>query len=318
MGKISLLHISDLHIAKTPNLTDLFQRTRQSPFSSVADVLWHHRLCASYGEKQLEALIKLITDEQHRLEAIAITGDIATTGFSFDLHPALEVVNGFDNIVPVFLLPGNHDRYKALLSRSSGKPRGLAPGGTKFYDYFHSYWNNDVEIKILETYDFALGIIAADFNLRDIWDADFSKSVFGSIAQGKVYDDILDRLVYSTEQFFRRFSNEKTAAVVWAIHFPALAPRRISPDSELIGSEKLIERAAENGVIAILSGHVHYGFPPLMDQNIAFLGAGTTTQFGSDNHCQIISFENIDEDVLIAKEDYGFNPKLTKFVRIKL
>jgi len=90
----------------------------------AAEALRDLTFASSYNPGALDCLCNFIEDQESRLNAIIITGDLATTGLEPDLEKARAFLEGdpdvapeFDQTIahvklPVFVLPGNHDRYQ--------------------------------------------------------------------------------------------------------------------------------------------------------------------------------------------------------------
>jgi 3',5'-cyclic AMP phosphodiesterase CpdA len=324
MSQVSFLHISDLHISKYPELREFKHRS----WRERLDALHKGTYAASHSTGRLKALVRLVYKLESRLDAVIITGDIATTGLTFDLEFALRFVEGIPDAtdkyrsnnfptisgtqLPIFLLPGNHDRYKPLLRRF-----GYIPGWTNFHKVFHKHWGSNVKINSLKSDNFCVGIIAADFGLRSARDSTLPQLV-NMYAQGKVYQDTLDELVSATNSYIDDHIEESEVAIIWALHFPPLAPN-LPPYMELLDSANLISAANQTGVMLILSGHTHYPFElssPRTD--FQMLGAGSATQFDSSvgNHCQVITVGNLEGKYWFEVEHYNFEYSSVEFIRV--
>lgn len=323
MARVQILHVSDLHISKNPQLPQLNRRSPGNFYNAILQGTY----AASHGNGKLKALVELVHDLKSSLDAIVITGDIATTGLDYDLEMALRFVegppdaqdirtsSGFPTIsgagLPIFLLPGNHDRYKLLLRRL-----GYAPGSRIFHRLFNNHWQGDVKTNPIVKGDLAVGIIAADFSLRRWRDAEWPNVVVNSYAQGRVYQDILDELVEATDTFQEENADGKEVFTIWASHFPPVSP---NPESymKLIDREKLVSSANDCGVSLILSGHTHDPFD-ISSPRMTFrgLGTGSATQFDSPegNYCEIISVESAPEGFWVDISHCHFDPPSSKFV----
>jgi 3',5'-cyclic AMP phosphodiesterase CpdA len=336
MASVTLLHISDLHISSVPAIPEINRRSPGNLINTVSKGIF----AASHSNSKLGAIVNLVNAEQKKLDAIVITGDIATTGLDHDLNKALEFVDGPPPIsggsisggvpflgslstpigslptlmgthLPIFLLPGNHDRYKHLLGGL-----GYAPGGRNFHKWFGGYWTDDVNVNVVTKEDFAVGVIAADFSLRGRGDSKRPKSK-NSYAQGKVYPDILQKLKNVT-QSFKDENTEKDIFIIWAIHFPPVNPH-IRSYMKLIGDDSLVALANRLGVALILSGHTHNPFE-LSSPKMKFrvLCAGSAAQFDcpEGNHCQIISINNEDEGCWVGVRHFEFDSRTVKFIEV--
>jgi 3',5'-cyclic AMP phosphodiesterase CpdA len=260
MECIRLLHASDLHIARIANLKAPYEGFS---IRNILQSLKYRSLTTSYDPSVLRAFSDFVS--RHRLlDAVLLTGDIATTGDYDDLVEAFQFVDGrfssawfshypaFPNPslsqtdVPVFVLPGNHDR----LSKTEGL---FEPGGTMFHRVFGDYWVGDVKAyPIIRKDSLAVAIIAADFSLRS--SKDVHLAVLNKYAQGRVYEDVLQQLVLQTKSERENWTDD--LIVLWAIHFPP-SYRSISRSMKLLGESELIRAANECEVQAVLCGHTH-------------------------------------------------------------
>jgi hypothetical protein len=160
-----------------------------------------------------------------------------------ELNPTISEVRA-----PVFLLPGNHDRYRNHLGHS---------GGTSFDQVFSGFWGNPnpyVRSCVIQDPDSVdkLGIVAADFALRS--DDDYDGPWWHRYGQGCAYTDIVNMLEKRTLELFQRYDG---IGIVWMVHFP--------PSFEACGNlalilrnhERVIEAAQACNVRIIFSGHIH-------------------------------------------------------------
>lgn len=327
MSRVSLLHISDLHISKYPALPVMSRRSPGNYYHAIRK----HTYAASHGSGQLNALVNLVHDVKDSLDGILITGDIATTGLDFDLSKALVFVEGVPDAhdertsggfptlsgagKPVYLLPGNHDRYKL---RFGGL--GYAPGGKRFGKIFHSHWKRDVKRSAIIKTDLAVGIIASDFSLRKTVHAQWPNIFVNAYSQGKAYEDIVKLCIAETVAFENEHKEKKDVFIIWAVHFPPV-PEQGKSYMRLIDRQRLVLAANNYGVSLILSGHTHDPFDFKSPRNrFHALGTGSTTQADSPegNFCQLISIENSRNGYLVEIVNYGFDGDSGKgrFVKI--
>src|SRR6266480_922263 len=127
MATFRLLHISDLHFSARPNAVN--------PLTSLGGVrpadlgLWRHFPRhiilfgpSSYSSPLATHLALYIDSIQDAVDAIIVTGDLATTGSEVDLSTAKAFFFADTRIppvarvklnlrIPVIFLPGNHDRF---------------------------------------------------------------------------------------------------------------------------------------------------------------------------------------------------------------
>lgn len=196
---------------------------------------------------------------EQALKAILVTGDLATSGLPQDLHRACEYfdsqsmrlwLNSFERPtlrateLPMYLLPGNHDRFK-------GNTGG--PGGAYFDTVFGHYWrcgNGAMAFPILSGEEESLCVVAADFTLRRKRDATRVEGIWG---QGKAYLQVIEMLKSETKKL--RYGENKVA-IIWAFHFPP-GLEGDDPNLELIDGDLVLEAAEECKVSHIFAGHIH-------------------------------------------------------------
>jgi 3',5'-cyclic AMP phosphodiesterase CpdA len=316
MTLVRILHASDLHIAKDGNLTSPFDHfTPGNTYNSAVNRM----LASTYDPSVLQRFADFVHDRAARgtLDAVIMTGDIATTGATEDLHKARDFIqaaadprlrsqsalkdptlNGAQ--CHVWLLPGNHDRYHTKL---------YLPGGKDFDSIFTAEWKGPVQAyqPIMKT-GLSVVVIAADFNLNSVGDAD---RLLGWLGQGKVYTDVLDQLEVETRRCagWCRLQNKFPICIIWAVHFPPDYPQ-ISSNLKLLDGDSLIQRANYCQVNAIIAGHTHdpvrYRRPGM---KFDVFCAGTTSQafVPEGNHFRIIE---IDVDaaggIILSSEEYRY------------
>ena len=124
MTTIRLLHISDLHVSKFLNIRQV-SKWRVSELASTAQ---NFTFAPAYSQNKLNRFLSFLRKRAAALDAIIVTGDISTTGRSFDLDKAFTVVD--ERIKPVgvdlCLLPGNHDRWVPHFKGQNSAIRTLA------------------------------------------------------------------------------------------------------------------------------------------------------------------------------------------------
>jgi len=311
MDSIRILHASDLHIARKEGIKSLIEpRSARQVLKSIKD----RALATSYDASILQSFADFVR-AQRSLDAILLTGDIATTGSYEDLIAAHRFVRGTTtpwfsgsfrifsepslagSEVPLWLLPGNHDRF------IPNKLVGFAPGSREFHDVFQGMWDNDVRTyQTISRGDCSVTIIGADLSLRNLRDCGFKP--WNMYAQGSARPDIVESLEEATAQA-RKASDSRNTLVLWAIHFPPKYPG-LSPRMKLLQSDAIIAAANRSGVRAVLTGHTHDGLEyrkPMMDFDV--LCAGTASEFLSKhgNHFQILNIQN----GKLRVEHYKFN-----------
>lgn len=198
---------------------------------------------------------------------------------------------------PVWLLPGNHDRYKT-------SPVPFWPGGDRFDEVFKTEWQGPVKCyKPIKKSGLTVTVIAADFSLRSAWHCD---GWDGWLGQGKVYRDILTELEVTTKQLL----DSERQCIIWAIHFPPAYPR-VSRNLELLDSDLLILRANSCGIKAVLAGHTHDAVKyrrPNMKFDVFCAGTVSQAFAPEGNHFRIIEVNSDDTgNVSINSEEYRFD-----------
>jgi predicted phosphodiesterase len=317
MEPIRILHASDLHIARIAKLKSittlksLFKSPRKF-FNGVNRVRWAN----TYDPTVLRAFVDFISRTPD-IDALLFTGDLATTGDFDDLAMAFRFFKDHDSApwlygpvkafsdpclagieLPVWLLPGNHDRF------SKSGPGVFVPGGKEFHNVFSDYWNDDVKVYPKLTTKSGLTsivIVAADFSLRS---ADDCGSWLNRYGGGKVYQDILDKLELETRLLTD--AEHPGLTVFWAIHFPPAYPK-LSRPMRLIDCEAVLSAASRCGVRAIMSGHTHVPRRyTTTGTNIEVFCAGTATEYdpNTSHHFQIV---NIYDHSKIRIDHYGLD-----------
>lgn len=297
MSPVRILHASDLHIAEVGNITSPFDGfTPGNVYDSAVNII----LASTYDPAVLQRFADFVYQHAARgdLDAVIMTGDIATTGVVEDLRTAGYFIKtppdarlGSQSLLRgptlrganchVWLLPGNHDRYQGF---------GYFPGGKQFDVEFAAEWRGPVQsYRPIITSDLSVAVIAADFTLHSVSDSD---RLLGWLGQGKAHIRVLDRLEAETRRVAGQCRLQSTAplCIIWAVHFPPDYPRN-SKYLKLLDGDMLIQRANGCGVRAILAGHTHdpvkYRRPAM---KFDVFCAGTTTQaFAPEgNHFRII------------------------------
>jgi hypothetical protein len=245
---IKILHVSDFHFA------DAVRFLGRKGF--LASAL--HRYLGPADIDIAEAVAREAFYRRNDLDGILITGDLATTGLPEDLHPANEYLEARAQVgwlssnmrptlagcgLPIFILPGNHDRYRDLWGRA---------GGTSFDDVFSRRWSvgQGVDCFSIRKGAAGLSIIAGDFTLQRSGDCNCAGGHWG---QGRAYAKLVDLMVRKTEEARTDFPN---TAVIWALHFPPVFPggRR---ELELLEGANVLQGSRAAGVKHLLCGHQH-------------------------------------------------------------
>ncbi|MDP3207583.1 MAG: metallophosphoesterase, partial [Rhodoglobus sp.] len=211
------------------------------------------------------------------LDAILITGDLATSGYRRDdlvmaraiLEPAQGGPGGhfvrhplsagyvptFNSGAPVVWMPGNHDRY-------AGK--GFEVGGTDFDEIVGWKTNSFVATFSMKG---AL-VLTIDCSLRP---GSGSDSFPHRLGVGEVHDALLAEVRRICED------REPDDLLLWMVHWPPEhTPRKEM--MKLVRENELLELAQEFGVDLILSGHTHRASVYESTVGVPVLCCGTTSQ----------------------------------------
>lgn len=303
--KFFVAHLSDLHLASSPNRYGLLHLPAQKYLSELVYSLSNLLngkfaiVTGSYDERSIGPLAERLAlgfnperNSRHALvqdfyDAIVISGDIGTHG---DLITQTSARGLLDKILDqslikasrpiISLVPGNHDRFQTLLN---------IPGSVNFdsESIFEPDWrpyplvNNTLNAlpyrKIQEfTVNKAgtsLSFISVDFCLRSSRDGGFGH---GYLDRGFVYKDILEELITKTVAL--KASN---IAVIWVVHFPPSANRN---SQYLRHQNSLIQAAFDIGIELILCGHTHRSNNEKLyckqNKTISVVVAGSVLAFG--------------------------------------
>lgn len=305
MAVFSLIHASDFHIGVKADFCNGFDIggfpgwfrqafSRELTGAFTPSTFWLDRASRFTHEMEQE------TDD---IDAILVTGDIATTGSNSDITAAANFLDGTvpynwvtskrafrclhsDFLPPIILMPGNHDRYV---------PPALTPRSLEFEAAFGLHWNFNEPIpptfqhhRFVNSFTLSrdgdsLILCTVDFSLTNINDAKKAgRAGFGYLGQGIVkkqqylpYErhSALDELI---EQSSWALENRKNCSVVWCIHFPPKYPK-LPLDMQLIDENFLLEAAENLGIKLILSGHTHKYSSYLATPATRVVCCGTTT-----------------------------------------
>jgi 3',5'-cyclic AMP phosphodiesterase CpdA len=338
MPPVRILHASDLHIAVKAKLTSVFDQISAGMYFHA---LRPRALASTYDPAILLRLADLIYHDYngryinqaaHRLDAVLLTGDLATTGKHHDLEAAVKFIDGpvhpylptqtpdyvptlASSRTPVWLLPGNHDRLR------SAKLTGYSPGGKIFDTLFASHWSSPITEydPILNLSGLSVAVIGADFNLEHKRQRE--GRWWNKYAQGRVHQSVLDELELATQRIQAKHaaSSQDELAIIWAIHFPPKSPA-VATSMKLIDDEHLVEAGNRCGISAILAGHTHepvrYQTPGMKFEVFC---AGTATQdFAPRGHYFHILSLSLDagRNLEIDWENYRFDATNSRFMLV--
>jgi 3',5'-cyclic AMP phosphodiesterase CpdA len=294
----------------------------------VAEVVKEQTFASSFDLSLLYCLCNFIEDEDPRLRAIVITGDLATTGLPVDIKRGVSFLEGpVDPAISSIaakkklVLPGNHDRFVYTAEGFL-----YAPGGPDFDASFGSYWTNPLKAyEPLRSGNLSVIIIGADFGLQSKSDCTFPLLKLSRLAQGRVYPAILKQLVQLTKDLQDQEQDAGYVPVVmWALHFPPyfayknagwFARRVNNLTKNLIDEKALVREAKKNRVHAILAGHTHEAQRyATRKSGVTVLCAGSATQDDpGDKQCQIINVTLNSNQVTINVVEYEPDRSATTF-----
>ena len=287
MANFRIAHVTDLHISRYENWLSPFEAEDKAKALSkaaldvllkrnsrgrVADIFYP----STFNPDVAQSLLRTLHTELSNLDAIIVTGDIATTGDPKDLAFAKEFFDGKmplewnsiagslpsilkDRKYTFLAMPGNHDRYQGIAK---------GPSSNEFEKYFGDFWDMErghtygviggdthrVRITTLRQENTILAILSADFSLQSSHSAVGAE---GYLGQGRVDSKVLVELAFATSSLKEQTSESGLALVlIWAIHFPPKFPK-IEPELELLDGEMLVDEASKCGVDCILTGHTH-------------------------------------------------------------
>jgi 3',5'-cyclic AMP phosphodiesterase CpdA len=309
MATVRILHASDLHISIHRNMVssidhfshlrdqdnlnlwtlaklarELYTGFRKKMTASSYDSVVLKRLALFIYENAKKKYLGdrvLTEDGPDKIDAVVITGDLATTGSANDIAAVRDFLRSPASLrepylnsnheatlaavaSPVWYLPGNHDRFEPTCNWVPvGKfsfPKFFDPGGVLFDSELIDFRSNPAQLLgVVE--DDSMGpsirvvLIAADFSLRRFG---AHEGLYGWLAQGLIDDRILQKLegITNDQRAEHEEKHSGTLCVLWAIHFPPGFPH-ISGTNRMLNEQLLIDKANHLGVSAILAGHTH-------------------------------------------------------------
>jgi len=182
---------------------------------------------ASYIPDIVSGVAQFCFERSAVLDGILITGDLATTGMMSDIGVANCFINepatrGFvtenrfptlnASNAPMYLLPGNHDKFTNTRGSPNGKNFELKFGGhMRNFASGVGHW-------VQRKKEHFVGFVFADFCLLARGDA-LDKGM-GPYGQGRVYQHVLDELRNRTFVLRNRYEG---IYLVWVIHFASIA-----------------------------------------------------------------------------------------------
>jgi Calcineurin-like phosphoesterase len=271
---------------------------------------------SSYSDEISEIGAKFIYDFGGEFDLLVASGDIATIGTKRSIDAAREFVSSpyraayltskhaptlGGNKRRIFLLPGNHDRFKNLFG---------ATGARYFDEAFKKYWpeNRSVSSRVLGKNGDAVALVSGDFCLQSDDDA----HGINRLGRGKVYQGIVDEMVARTIELREKYPG---VVLIWVVHFP---PVQVTDTRLLLIDHHLLEGAASRaGVSFILAGHLHRNQVMQTQYGIPILAAGSFCSYEDDgsNWVHVINLEVSERRVqLCEKIDYIWDDAAQDFI----
>lgn len=180
MHTFRILHLSDLHLARTVNIVAFRDTLQKGVTRDLCLALWQSTCAPDVAER----ISRFVFRRAAELDLVIVTGDIATTGLNDDLREAVRFIDGeagsvtggavegpFPTLsgpgIRLRLLPGNHDRFQDFF---------CTPGGRAFDVAFEKYWRvsqgvqTQIVLSSLDGRD-SLAVVSADCSLASTCDA---------------------------------------------------------------------------------------------------------------------------------------------------
>jgi hypothetical protein len=300
MARFHFLHVSDLHLASVDRRSDIATAAKHLRLPQLLQgqgLGW----LSSHAPSPLRCAAEFAYARKTTLDAVLITGDLATSGYRRDdlvmaktlLTPAVAAgyfawhpfsggtMPTFNFGVPLLWMPGNHDRYSNWT---------FGVGGTDFDQVVGWPANAFVWPHAAP----GLRILRIDCALRPGSGSDIVPHRLGV---GEVHDVLLDEV--------RRESalRQPGELLLWMVHWP---PEHLPQDSmmQLVRERDLLDLAQEVGVDLILSGHTHHASVYDSSVGVPVICCGTTSQaLGKEPHTLFDIFVDLDADELVIDVD---------------
>jgi predicted phosphodiesterase len=319
MPGFRLLQMSDLHFHRTPRtvgLPDNLHLLTEKPWLFPR----HFGTVSGHDPDVALAAAAFAWVNRAGLDAVILTGDLATTGDKVDLqqaydflhappgHPAFQSATRRATLAgvqkPLLLLPGNHDRF--------GPVRRMYPPGDRNFDrLFGDYWYAGQGVQRLwesAQENIAVVLVGADFTLPrndtgNHW-------LTGHLGCGRVRSHLVDTLLEETAQARQRYPGN--CAVLWAIHFEPLAQdRTLALLEDQILLDKLAAAPETRRPLAVLCGHTHRNsqikpYPPTH-----LVTCGTTCQYycpGHPNSLNVIEIQMVLGQRTLTLRPFRYDP----------
>lgn len=315
--RFSYIHITDLHLCIKPlriNVPFLIQRNVRSRLDTMREQVGRLGLLslaqpASYIPDIVAGVAQFCTQWKDAADGIIISGDVSTTGIGRDIAAAKSFVDdparsGYVNDarlptlnashLPIYLMPGNHDRYLNNTAAPNSKTFDLA-----FGEYLRNF-RDFVGFWVAEKAGTQIGFVYADFSLRSRSDAEYLSPYF-AYGQGRVYEDVLEELRNTTIMLRRDHGN---IPIIWITHF---APFHFTTALKFIDYEKITAAATSLGIVGTLCGHTHQSAKHQIDSHVIYCGGSAgCADCANDSRVQIINID-VGNTTKISRESYKWS-----------
>jgi 3',5'-cyclic AMP phosphodiesterase CpdA len=321
--RFSFIHLSDFHFCTEPsrhNVLFLKKRNIKATIDTVYEQVGKLGILSlarpgSYYPPITAGVAQFCHAHKDEINGIIISGDLATTGMATDVEVAKIFVSeppgavGFTSKLekptlqaagrPIYVLPGNHDRYANDLAR---------PGAKLFDGEFDAYlpnYDGSVGHQVQNRLDKYIGFVFADFSLARRMDA---TTKVQSLGQGRVYPEILKNLKSRTLMLRTKYPG---IALNWVVHF---APYDCGLGLRLIDWPEVTAAATDLEVLTILCGHTHVqrrepqGKEPLPNHTIYCAASAGSVDNEDDSRVHIVRFDIGDKEVKHYRENYRWSP----------
>lgn len=273
-----LAHISDLHFSSVPgrkgymgpgltkSILGFFEASSKlrNPFLPMT---YHPLVAAGLADELLNL------SETDALDAIVLTGDLATTGETVDLKTARDYIDGDLLCVmelqtrmtvpaigqlacPLFVMPGNHDRYLSPACFPISRDFEHA-------EIFGSHWHlpnckqglgdSHSLVRMNRLNKSGQSLLLCRIDLSYVEQCDWPQTPLEYLGRGRVTNEVLEKIDQLTEEATKKWGDG--SPILWAVHFPPVSD--VDPSLELIERDLLLRKAADHGVTHILAGHTH-------------------------------------------------------------
>jgi predicted phosphodiesterase len=270
---------------------------------------------ASYLQEVIASAAQFCFERREEIDAVIVTGDLATSGDMIDIAPAANFVRspaageGFYSsprqptisfIPDILLVPGNHDKYANILGTPSSKTFELT------FEAYMPNFEDGVGHWVDEKDGASLAFVYADFSLLSRSDAE--DKVVAPFGQGRVYAHVRDELVNRTLYLRQKHDG---APIVWLIHF---APFDCGYKLRLIDFSDVEDAAHRLAIPILLSGHVHQSRKLQRDGRVIYCSGSTgCVDTDGDSRIQTVHID-VDDEIFVERENFIWDREEHEFL----